>query len=127
MVAVITPEPQSLADAAMALDRGMAIAAGVMVRAALEGHLRSLCIAYGYVRKKPRPPAAMDLIYLYRKKHFDQPAFAQMRRAIKIGNYCAHGHDVPANQVEWMVNVVRTFMMSHPLPEWHEETFPAAG
>ena len=116
MVAMIQPEPQTLTDATKALDRGMEVAAGVLARVALEVHLRALCIAYGYVRKKPRPPPAMDLIYLYRKKHFDQPTFARMKRAIKLGNYCAHGHDVPADQVEWLVSVVRKFMLTHPLP-----------
>ena len=50
----------------------------------------------------------------------------ELKAAIDVGNRASHGESVCWHEVSWLLGVVRTTTMSHPLPGWFEE-IAAAG
>ena len=125
MILITSPTPRSnatlLASAAQALREGLEVASAVIARTALEAHLRSLCIAHDCLPHGDRAGASQYLSRLYQRRHLTRSTHRELKQAIDVGNRACHGEAVAWHEVSWLLGVVKTTMMSHPLPVWFED------
>jgi len=118
---VSPPEPRDerllLADAETALRHGLVVAAGVMTRAALEGHLRKLYLVYVRIEIPKRYGIKEMAGQLCHRRVIDKPTQKGLKWAARIGNRCAHNAAVGSFEIFEMVDTVNAFLASHPALE----------
>jgi len=97
-------------------DKGYHLAAGVLGRAVLEGHLRKWCERTGCL---PRGrPTLNDLNQaLYKGRHLNKLEMQQATALTTVGNHCAHNVQPPLEpgRVGVFLRDVREFVVRNPI------------
>ena len=73
--------------------QGYALAAGVILRAVLEEHLRRMCNKHGCNPSKNKPTIADYNMELYKSKVYDKIKMKYVESMAAIGNAAAHNSD----------------------------------
>ena len=97
------------------LDHNHLLAAGVLGRAMLEGHLRKLCNRHGSM---PAGNTTISVLNdaLYKAQHLDKLAMQGVTKMATAGNHCAHNRHppLPKADVKLLLRDVREFLARHP-------------
>lgn len=110
-------EDDLLEQAKELLDKSYFIAAGVLGRAVLEGHLRKWCEREQCSPTKPKPTLDDYKSALYAKQTVSKTEMKQIEAMASVGNDAAHVKpELRQEQVEWLLQNVTAFLANHPLP-----------
>lgn len=92
------------------------LAAGVLGRAVLEEHLRTLCDARGCILSKAKPTLNDFKDELYRNKHVNLTEMKHIESLAAIGNNAAHNKpELSQTDVDRLLRDVRDFLLRNPV------------
>ena len=98
------------------LDKNYYLAAGVLGRAVLEEHLRTLCDARGCMPSKPKPTVNDYKDELYKNKDINLTEMKHVESLAAVGNNAAHNKpELTQSDVDRLLRDVRDFLLRNPV------------
>ena len=89
------------------------LAAGVISRAVLEEKLRNMCNNSGISLNKAHPTLSDFNTELYKANIYDKIEFKNIEYLICIGNNAAHNQSVKKNEVEKLIEGVKSILLKY--------------